>query len=45
MVLDTRDPATLILAVVTVLLAALLAAWFPARHVSRVDPAVVLRAD
>jgi putative ABC transport system permease protein len=43
--LDTRDPVMVIIAVVTVLLAALLAAWVPARQASRVDPAVVLRAE
>jgi putative ABC transport system permease protein len=43
--LDTRDPWTLVAAVLTVLAAALLAAWLPARHASRVDPAVVLRAE
>lgn len=43
--LDTRDPLTLAAAVLVVLAAALLAAWLPARHASRVDPAIVLRAE
>ena len=43
--LDTRDPLTLAAAVVIVITAALMAAYFPARHASRVDPALVLRAE
>jgi putative ABC transport system permease protein len=41
---DPRDPATLAAAVVTVVLAAMLAAYLPARDASRVDPVEVLRA-
>lgn len=40
-----HDPLTLAVAVVTVALAALLAAYLPARQASRVDPIVVLRAE
>ncbi len=43
--MDTRDPVTLAAAVATVLAAALLAAYLPARRASRVDPVVVLRAE
>jgi hypothetical protein len=41
---DARDPATLPGAVVTVVLAAIVAAYLPARDASRVDPVEVLRA-
>lgn len=40
-----HDPITLAAAVVTVAIAALLAAYLPARQASRVDPIVVLRAE
>jgi putative ABC transport system permease protein len=40
---DPRDPATLAEAVLTVVLAATLAAYLPARDASRVDPVEVLR--
>lgn len=43
--LDTRDPLTLAAAVIIVIAAAVIAAYFPARHASRVDPALVLRAE
>jgi ABC-type lipoprotein release transport system permease subunit len=39
------DPDTLAAAAVTVGLAALLAAYIPARRASRVDPMVVLRGE
>ena len=42
---DARDPATLAGAVVTVVLAAMLAAYLPARDARRVDPVEVLRAS
>jgi putative ABC transport system permease protein len=42
---NARDPLTLIAVVVTVAVAALLAACIPARHVTRVDPIGVLRAE
>jgi predicted permease len=42
---DVRDPATLVTAAATVLLAALFAAYVPARRASRTDPATVLRAE
>ena len=42
---DVRDPATLVAAAMTVLSAALFAAYVPARRASRTDPAVVLRAE
>jgi ABC-type antimicrobial peptide transport system permease subunit len=41
---DVRDPATLVAAATTVLSAALLAAYLPARRASRTDPATVLRS-
>jgi putative ABC transport system permease protein len=42
---ETRDPVTLAVAALTVVAAALLAAYLPARRASRVDPAVVLRVE
>jgi ABC-type antimicrobial peptide transport system permease subunit len=42
---NTRDPLTLTAAVITVAVAALVAAYLPARHVTRVDPIRVLRAE
>jgi putative ABC transport system permease protein len=42
---DTRDPATLAAAVIAVTLAALLAAYLPARQAARIDPMTVLRRD
>lgn len=42
---NARDPATLAAAAITVTAAALVAAYVPARHASRVDPIVVLRAE
>lgn len=41
---NARDPATLAVAAITVALAALVAAYLPARHASRVDP-IVVRAE
>jgi ABC-type antimicrobial peptide transport system permease subunit len=42
---DTRDPATLAAAVIAVTLAALAAAYLPARQAARIDPMAVLRRD
>jgi predicted permease len=42
---ETRDPWLLALTGVTVLAAALIAAYLPARKAARVDPLVVLRAE
>jgi predicted permease len=42
---DANDPLTLIGAAVTVVVAAVIAAWIPARGASRVDPLVSLRAE
>jgi putative ABC transport system permease protein len=42
---DVRDPFTLGVAAATVVSAAIVAAYLPARQASRVDPAVVLRAE
>jgi len=42
---DVRDPVTLATAALVVVSAALLAAYLPARHASRVDPVTVLRAE
>jgi putative ABC transport system permease protein len=43
--LAPRDPATLIGAVVVLATVGALAAWLPARRVSRIDPAVILRYE
>jgi hypothetical protein len=40
---EPRDPASTAAAFVSVALASALAAWLPARHASRVDPAMTLR--
>jgi predicted permease len=42
---ETRDPVTLAAAVVTVVAAALVGAYLPARRASRVDPVAVLRSE
>jgi putative ABC transport system permease protein len=42
---DTRDPAMLVAAALTVILATLAAAYLPARRAGRLDPAQVLRAE
>jgi ABC-type antimicrobial peptide transport system permease subunit len=42
---NARDPITLAAAAMTVSVAALVAAYLPARHVTRVDPIRVLRAE
>jgi putative ABC transport system permease protein len=42
---DTRDPLTLAVAVSTVVAAAIVAAFLPARQAGRVDPMIVLRAE
>jgi ABC-type antimicrobial peptide transport system permease subunit len=42
---NTRDPLTLAAAAFSVAAAALVAAYFPARHAARVDPIGVLRAE
>ena len=43
--IDAHDPLAIALAVPSVGLAALAAAWLPARKASHVDPAVVLRGE
>jgi len=42
---DARDPGTLFAVAVVLALAAIVAAWWPARRATRTDPAVVLRAQ
>jgi putative ABC transport system permease protein len=42
---ETNDPATLLAAVATVLAAAFIAAWVPARRASLLDPVVALRQE
>jgi predicted permease len=42
---DTRDPFTLAVAASTVVVAAIIAAYLPARHASRVDPMIALRTE
>lgn len=42
---NARDPLMLVAAVITVALAALVAAYLPARQVTRIDPITVLRAE
>jgi ABC-type lipoprotein release transport system permease subunit len=42
---DTRDPAMLVAAALTVILATLAAAYLHARRAGRLDPAQVLRAE
>jgi putative ABC transport system permease protein len=42
---DVRDPFMMAAAAITVAAAAFVAAYWPARHASRVDPIVVLRAE
>jgi putative ABC transport system permease protein len=42
---NTRDPLTLAAAVITVAAAAVVAAYLPARHATRVDPIEALRAE
>jgi ABC-type antimicrobial peptide transport system permease subunit len=41
--LDARDPTTFAIAVVTLAIVGLAAAWLPARGAARIDPARVLR--
>jgi putative ABC transport system permease protein len=41
--IETRDPATFLVAIVVLGMVGLLAAWLPARQASRVDPVEVLR--
>ncbi len=43
--LQPRDPATLAGASMVLAAVAALAAWLPARHASRIDPAAVLRSE
>jgi ABC-type antimicrobial peptide transport system permease subunit len=41
----TKDPVMTVIAALVVIVIAVLAAYVPARHVSRVDPLAVLRAE
>ncbi len=41
---DARDPTTLTIVVIVLLVSTALAAWLPARRAARLDPAAVLRA-
>jgi putative ABC transport system permease protein len=43
--INAQEPLTLAAAALTVAVAALMAAYLPARHASRVDPSVVLRVE
>jgi ABC-type lipoprotein release transport system permease subunit len=43
--IDAHNPLVFAAAVATLLLAATIAAWLPARRASAVDPVTVLRAD
>jgi putative ABC transport system permease protein len=42
---DANDPVMLAMAIATVVVAALLAAWLPARRATRINPTDVLRAE
>jgi ABC-type antimicrobial peptide transport system permease subunit len=42
---ETRDVPTFVAVAVTLVVAALVAAWIPARRAARVDPIVALRAE
>jgi predicted permease len=42
---EPSDPRALVAAMATLAATALLAAWFPARRASRVDPAIALRSE
>jgi ABC-type antimicrobial peptide transport system permease subunit len=41
---DARDPVTYGLVALTLIVAAVVAAWLPARRAARTDPVTVLRA-
>jgi ABC-type lipoprotein release transport system permease subunit len=43
--MKSNDPLALMLAMVTLLSAALLAGYFPARKASRIDPTIALRHE
>jgi ABC-type antimicrobial peptide transport system permease subunit len=42
---ETRDPGTLAIAVIVVVIAAMIAAYLPARRAERVDPLIALRTE
>jgi ABC-type antimicrobial peptide transport system permease subunit len=43
--IDSRDPATYLLAAAMLIVSTALAAWLPARRASRIDPMAALRCE